>query len=206
MLMQEAFRRALDQLEADPEEGRLDAGTLRLLHSAVRRSGPESATTTAEAHVEKLVYSARKIARRWCSFAHAGQDSCRLLNALRNEWVVLVRQLETLPEHQRVLVLWEIVGAMEPQDVRHDGDRCRYLVRQAAAHPDRFAGLIDSRYIPWPGPASFLVHAIEELEDATAMERLALHRRIDEQWRDEPLWLISLLACWLQERYATVDG
>jgi hypothetical protein len=94
-----------------------------------------------------------------------------------------------------------MAAAMRPESVKHDGQRFLYLTRQAAAHPERFVGLTSSPHVPWPGPASFFVHAVEELEEAAADERAELHRFLEEQWTDEPLWLIRVLASWVPARH-----
>jgi hypothetical protein len=201
MLMQEAFRRALDQLEQDHQEPNLDVRNLRIVHSAAPTTDPQSTLKVSDGEASKLVYAARKLARRWCNYARPGQDSACALNALRDEWLVLTRQIARLPDVQGVQLVWELARAMQPESTRHDADRFRYLTRRAAAHPELFVGLASSPHLPWPGPATFLVHAVEELEGASAEERADFHRLLGQQWEDRPFWFIEALSGWIRDRY-----
>ena len=201
MLMQEAFRRALDQLEQDDHVPQLDPRNLTVLHLAAQDGSATPGLTNPDAQVGKLIYRARKLASRWCSYARPNQDVPWVLETLRDDWVVFARQLALVSQPQRIQALWELACTMRPGTVKFDADRFRYLTHRAAALPDHFVGLTASPHIPWPGPASFLVHAVEELEAASAEERGELHRIIDEQWTDEPLWLIDALVGWVQSRH-----
>lgn len=202
--MQEAFRRALDELEQEKHAPGLDPRILTVLHAAIedRPSAPDAPTSATR--VARLVYRARRIAERWCSYARPNSDAPALLNALRDDWVVLVRQLGALSHRDRVRVLWEMACAMKPDNLKYDGQRFFYLTRRAGARPELFVGLTSSPHIPWPGPASFFVHAVEELEGASAEERAELHRQLDAEWRDQPLWLIHALASWVCSRHQNV--
>jgi hypothetical protein len=201
MLMQEAFRRALDQREDDRRAPPLDSRVLSVLHSAVYDTAPDSVAPCPATEVATLVYRAKKLANRWCSYTRPNAGSPQTLAALQDDWVVLARLLGPLSHRDRVLVLWEIASAMRPETNRYDAERYRYLTRQAMTRPDCFVGLISSAHIPWPGPASFLVHALEELEDASAEERRDLHRFLEGEWIDEPMWLVHALASWVQSRH-----
>jgi hypothetical protein len=201
MLMQEAFQRALDQLDPGHEQPRLDARNLKVLQLATGAGHTILSPSAPQIGEAKLVYGARRLARRWCGYARPGHASPRLLDALRDDWVLFARQWVALPSRQRVLLLWDLAAAMQPENLKHDADRGRYLTRQAASHPELFIGLTSCPEIPWPGPASFLVHAVEELEAASASEREEFHRSLHEDWEDAPFWLIHALAEWLQTRY-----
>ncbi len=201
MLIQEAFLRALDELEHEHQKPHLDARNLKVVHTAIRGCSAESHGPPSEIEEAKLFYSARRLARRWCSYARPCRDRTAELNLLRDEWVVFARQLATLSSVKAALTLWEMARAMKPEDVKHDAERGQYLMRQAMTHPVLFEGLTSSVCIPWPGPASFFVHAVEELEGASAGERLELHRFLEEQEGDEAVWLIHAVVQWLRARY-----
>jgi hypothetical protein len=199
--MQEAFLRALEQLDQARREPQLDLRTLKVLHAAAPDDPTERPRGAADALHAKLVYSARRLAGRWCSYTRGCSEAPGLLDALRDLWVVFARQLGSLTPRQRALVLWEMASATRPESVKHDGERLRYLTRRASTDPDLFVGLTSCSQIPWPGPAAFFVHAIEELEGASADERAGLHCLITEQWNGEPGWLMFVLAGWVLERH-----
>jgi hypothetical protein len=202
MLLQEAFHRALDERARDQHARPVDPRILAMLQGARQDDDSGQESPVPDAQLAKLVYRARKLAHRWCQYARPHHDSSALLGGLRDEWVVFARQISALPHQQRVLVLWEMASAMRPEQIRHDAERFRYLSAQAAVRPDAFEGLMASPRIPWPGPASFFIHAIAELEDASDMERSTLHRFIEDHWSDEPLWLLHALAWWVAQHTA----
>jgi hypothetical protein len=192
--MQEAFRKALDGLETQEELRRIDRRKVRVLQAALCAA---EHSPSPEVRLDKLIYAARKLAQRWCSFAIPGGARPGCLEELRRGWALLLSQLAPLSHEQRVNVLSEMASAMGPGDTRHDCDRARYLMGQAASRPECFAGLETNPWIPWPGPAAFYVHAMEELAGWPPGERQDLHAVLTERWDGQPLGLFQVLGSWL---------
>jgi hypothetical protein len=191
--VQEAFRRALDDVKTRDAPRGTHRRNLRVVHAALRaldKGGPP-------APLDRIIYTARKLARQWCSYTAPGERRPGRRAELRSTWASRASRLAQLDPEARARTLAEMAAAMGPDDPRHDWDRARYLLGQAAAHPEHFAGLTANPKLPWPGPAAFFVCALEELAAASPGERQELHTVMADQWDGQPAGLMQVLASWI---------
>jgi hypothetical protein len=195
--MREAFQHALLGSEGK-EQGPIDIGVARLLQS--QSAGKDQQRTVPPAVMEKAVYAARVLARRWSSTVGMSEPG-RELERLRDQWIVLNAQLTLMPFGQRLQVLSEMAHEVQARFGLDERQHANHLADMLLHHSGRFAGVDDIAGLRPLSAGAFLVHAVEELADSPVEERRQLHAVLSEEssHREErPLWIIEGISAWLE--------
>jgi len=198
-MLNEAFRRALLELDSAPGKGHVEARTLHLVRTAVEPAsgGREHMSHAAWA---KSAYRAQKLTRRWTSVVRADALDERTLRPLQDEWIALVHEFLVMDEDQRVALLQEIVNSLAL-----DARERPFLLRQALAHPIEAQTLRERLGFGWCSREWGLLCMTAELSDLSSDERDAFQVYLNDQappvLGPECSWLIDGIAHWLVDRY-----
>ena len=203
--MREAFREALEELEAQP--GSSCKSSVALLALEAASSSPDTQRSLSSQELTRLTYRARKLGRSWSAYTHQVEASAHRLAELRDDWATLSLQFPGLTNGHRITLLGAFLDGLALADRRHFEHRRSFLRRQERGATDSFAGLSRESGLHEHSPAAYALVAIEELADVPLEERKQLHTLVTKQVSAQPELLIDrlllLLSCWLGVRGQT---
>jgi hypothetical protein len=197
-MLQDAFRTALQELEAKGANPHVDPRTLLLVQAAVQ-PGTKAPSTGSRAEWQRYMYRARRLVLRWLSATRCPQPAVRLMQELQDEWVNLTHEMAHMEPSQCATLLQEIRETLTP-DQRHRP----FLLRHALAHPGFVATLPDRLGCGWFSPAGYLLCLVTVLSDLSNEEcddladQLGAHA--PSVFDPSGSWLAEPLATWLRWR------
>src|SRR5690242_10992818 len=99
--MQEAFRKALDDVHRPPPAPHADTSYLDVLRVTVGTTGDDAPDLT----LDKLSYRLEKLARHICTYIQPGMTTTARRAELQDDWLPLVRRLGRLGQDEQVALL-----------------------------------------------------------------------------------------------------
>ena len=200
--MQEAFRQAMRDLDAERQPATVDPNSLRVIQAALANSS--DADLPASGPVEELCFVAEKLGRQWATYTNPGRTQPQEKEHLQDEWTLLIRQFVPLGREQQVQILHALVLGMGFGSPSGDSRKRRYLREQAQLNRKQF-----TEWNAIPGlavqlPVVFVLHTIEELANCREEERGHLHAliaaKVVDRSQGDILVLLELVAAWLVAR------